>query len=117
MWSLTGVTSGWTLSQVSPPARIHSSLTQLLFPDDEYEERSLTRHVHFVRSSVRASNKRAKFSRMGSARLGEGWNRAVRDVCVTDIADEDHNDSIYEVIKPIESESDFEVRIDYHRTV
>ena len=71
----------------------------------------MTRHVHFVRNSVRASNKRAKFSRIGSARLGEGWNRAVRDVCVTDIADEeDHNDSIYEVIKPIESESDFEVR-------
>ena len=80
--------------------------------EDDYEERSLTRHVHFMRNSVRASNKRVKFSRMGSARLGQGWNRAVRDVCVTDAGDEilDHNDSIYEVIKPIESESDFEVR-------
>ena len=80
--------------------------------DDDYEERNLTRHVHFMRNSVRASNKRVKFSRMGSARLGQGWNRAVRDVCVTDAGDEmaDHNDSIYEVIKPIESESDFEVR-------
>ena len=83
--------------------------------DDDYEERNLTRHVHFVRNSVRASNKRVKFSRMGSARLGQGWNRAVRDVCVTDTGaggEEmgDHNDSIYEVIKPIESESDFEVR-------
>ena len=86
--------------------------------DDEYEERNLTKHVHFVRSSVRASNKRAaKFSRMGSARLGEGWNRAVRDVCVTDIEDQMddqyHDDSIYEVIKPIESESDFEVGITF----
>ena len=80
--------------------------------EDDYEERNLTRHVHFVRNSVRASNERVKFSRMGSARLGQGWNRAVRDVCVTDAGDEmaDHNDSIYEVIKPIESESDFEVR-------
>ena len=81
--------------------------------DEDYEERNLTRHVHFVRNSVRASNKRVKFSRMGSARLGQGWNRAVRDVCVTEPASEemlDHNDSIYEVIKPIESESDFEVR-------
>ena len=81
--------------------------------DEDYEERNLTRHVHFMRNSVRASNKRVKFSRMGSARLGQGWNRAVRDVCVTDAGGEemlDHNDSIYEVIKPIESESDFEVR-------
>ena len=80
--------------------------------DEDYEERSLTRHVHFMRNSVRASNKRVKFSRLGSARLGQGWNRAVRDVCVTDGGEEmaDHHDSIYEVIKPIESESDFEVR-------
>jgi len=82
--------------------------------DDDYEDRQFSRQVNFVRSSVRMSNRR-KFSR-GSARLGHGWNRAVRDVSGTgsflDNGEktfyEEQYESIYEVIRPPESESDFE---------
>jgi len=82
--------------------------------DDDYEDKQFARQVNFVRSSVRMSNRR-KFSR-GSARLGHGWNRAVRDVAGTgNFLDdteksyyEDQYESIYEVIRHPESESDFE---------
>jgi len=82
--------------------------------DDDYEDKQFSRQVNFVRSSVRISNRR-KFSR-GSARLGHGWNRAVRDVSGTGnflehgekAFDEEQYESIYEVIRPPESESDFE---------
>merc|ERR1719180_349181 len=70
----------------------------------------MTRHVHFVRSSVRQSNKR-KFSR-GSARLGQGWNRAVREVHGSDQQQgedgEELYESIYEVIRQPSSECDFD---------
>jgi len=78
---------------------------------EDYEDTPMGRHVHFVRSSVRQSN-RKKFSR-GSARLGQGWNRAVREVLGSESASgnedsEELYESIYEVIRQPSSESDFE---------